>query len=179
MIEQAEQLAVKAHDGQKRKNSSDPYIVHPRRVSEILRAGGGSAALICAGWLHDVVEDTEVTIEDIRKQFGNQVTELVAAHTENKRLPWKQRKQHTIDTVRNGTLDIKALIVADKLDNLLSIHTDQLRLGEKVWDNFNAGYSQQKWYYQSVASAMYNGLSKQDAPPFFPEYAELVEQTFD
>lgn len=179
MIEQAERLAARAHDGQKRKNSAAPYIVHPQRVSEILSAGGGSEALICAGLLHDVVEDTEVTTEDIRKQFGDRVAELVTAHTENKSLPWQQRKQHTINVVRDGSMEIKSLIVADKLDNLRSIHTDHKRLGEKVWDTFNAGYSQQKWYYQSVAAAMYDGLSKQDAPPFFQEYADLVEQTFD
>ena len=73
MIEKAKDFATKAHAGQVRKNANVPYITHPIRVAERLQKSGFREALICAGYLHDVVEDTPVEIEDIEKEFGKEV----------------------------------------------------------------------------------------------------------
>lgn len=73
----AKAFATKAHQGQVRKNSSEPYITHPIRVGERLEKEGCSDALISAGYLHDVVEDTKVSIEDIEQQFGKEVATLL------------------------------------------------------------------------------------------------------
>ncbi|WP_200411617.1 HD domain-containing protein [Virgibacillus salexigens] len=178
MKQRAKHFATSAHHGQRRKSSNAPYITHPVRVAERLEAAGFGEELICAGYLHDVVEDTPYTIEDIKEHFGSHVAYLVAAHTEDKSLRWKERKQHTIDTVRVGGKEIKQLIIADKLDNLLSLEADLANQGDAVWDHFNAPYDQQKWYNQAIAKVMYNGINQEDIPDYFKTYEELVHRIF-
>lgn len=179
MIEKAKIFAAEAHKGQKRKNSNTDYIVHPERVAESLLKAGFRPEVVCAGYLHDVVEDTSYTLKDIEKAFGEEVKALVDAHTEDKSKSWQERKSHTIQSVREGSLEIKALIVADKLDNLQSLSQDLEVYGDKIWSNFNADYQHQEWYYQSVAEVMGVGLKEKDVPAFFHTYRKLVKQTFD
>lgn len=179
MIEKAKAFAAKAHQGQKRKNASEDYVVHPIRVADLLKQAGFREELICAGYLHDVVEDTSYTLKDIEREFGRDIRDLVAAHTEDKSKSWQERKQHTIDTVREASLELKALIIADKLDNLRSLQQDIETYGNEVWKNFNAGPDAQKWYNQSIAAVMTNGLNPEEVPDYFCEYKHFVEQTFD
>ncbi|WP_226585591.1 HD domain-containing protein [Halobacillus litoralis] len=179
MIQKAKIFATEAHKGQKRKNSSEDYIVHPVRVADILQESGFNEALICAGYLHDVVEDTNYTLLDIQRTFGRRIKELVAAHTEDKSQSWKKRKQQTIEVVKHGSLEVKALIIADKLDNLRSISKDLQNSGPGIWRHFNAAQDQQKWYYTSIAHVMEHGLSSNLIPSFFDQYRTLVKQTFD
>ncbi|WP_163971792.1 HD domain-containing protein [Oceanobacillus halotolerans] len=174
----AKKFATKAHEGQTRKNSTVPYITHPIRVAERLERAGFDEALVCAGYLHDVVEDTPYTSEYIRRQFGSHIAGLVAAHTEDKSKTWKERKQHTIDTVKDANKDIKALIVADKLDNLLSLENSLQEEGATIWKQFNAGYNDQKWYHTAIAQNMNVGLHEDDTPDFFHEFDETVKNVF-
>ncbi|WP_197046662.1 HD domain-containing protein [Oceanobacillus salinisoli] len=178
MIEKAKKFAAKAHEGQTRKNSDDPYITHPIRVAERLQAEGFSEKLICAGFLHDVVEDTPFDLEDIKREFGSEVARLVAAHTEEKSRSWQERKQHTIDTIKDGDKEIKYLIVADKLDNLLGVEIDLKEQGDTIWKNFNAGFKKQKWYNESIAKYMYTGLKEDEIPNYFREFEEAVKRVF-
>lgn len=178
MKQQALEFAEKAHAGQKRKNSDAAYITHPIRVAERLEANGFSEELICAGYLHDTVEDTLIEIEDIEGKFGPRVAELVAAHTEDKSKSWQERKQHTIDTIRNAEKELKYLIVADKLDNLLGLEEDLKQQGSVVWNKFNAGADKQKWYNQSIAGNMYVGLDNEDIPGYFREFEDAVKRVF-
>ncbi len=143
MKQAAKAFAEQAHEGQTRKSSGTPYITHPIRVAKQLETSGFSEALVCAGYLHDVVEDTSYEIEDIEGRFGSKVAQLVSAHTEDKSKSWDERKQHTIDTVKQAEKEIKYLIVADKLDNLLSMEKELKRQGDKLWLHFNAGFEQQ------------------------------------
>src|SRR5690625_4625847 len=124
MQEKALSFAKQAHKGQFRKNSKDPYVTHPIRVASLLKKANASTELICAGYLHDVVEDTPFTLDDLRYHFGSRVTELVQSNTEDKTKSWLERKQHTIDTIKYAEKEVKYLIVADKLDNLLSLEKD-------------------------------------------------------
>lgn len=179
MIEKAKQYAIEAHHGQKRKGANEDYVHHPIRVAETLRESGFPEAVVCAGYLHDVVEDTEVTRQNLDKEFGKEVANIVMAHTEDKEKSWQERKQHTINMVRTAPLNVKALVVADKWDNLQSIQAGLVTQGKQLWDLFNAGYERQKWYYESVEKAMWENLEDRVAPPFFHEYSELVKQTFD
>jgi guanosine-3',5'-bis(diphosphate) 3'-pyrophosphohydrolase len=178
MKEKAKEFATKAHAGQKRKNSDANYITHPIRVAERLDKEGFSDELVCAGYLHDVVEDTIYEIEDIERLFGKRVASLVAAHTEDKSKSWKERKQHTIDTIKDAEKEVKYLIVADKLDNLLGLEKDLEEQGTAVWDKFNAGMDCQKWYNQSIVHHMRTGLSIQEIPHYFNEYEQLVARVF-
>lgn len=178
MKQKAKDFAEKAHRGQTRKNSNAPYITHPIRVAERLEVAGFSDELVCAGYLHDVVEDTPYEIEDIKAVFGGRVAELVAAHTEDKSKSWQERKQHTIDTVKSAENEVKYLIVADKLDNLLGLEQDLETQGDIIWRNFNAGVEQQKWYNTSISENMYVGIAPEAVPDYFAEYADVVSRVF-
>lgn len=178
MKKRAKEFAEEAHKGQTRKSSNVPYITHPIRVAERLERAGFSDELICAGYLHDVVEDTPYEMEDIEEAFGQKVAGLVAAHTEDKSKSWQERKQHTIDTIENAGKEVKYLIVADKLDNLLGLEKDLARLGDAVWQHFNAGFDKQKWYNQSIAANMYDELGGDEVPDYFREYEEAIKRVF-
>lgn len=178
MINQAKAFAEKAHKGQVRKLTSDPYINHPIRVAERLITSGASNPLVCAAYLHDVVEDTPFEMEDITKTFGLEVAALVAAHTEDKSKSWKERKQHTIDTLKEANKEVTYLIVADRLDNLLDLEENLNQLGDTIWTKFNAGYSDQKWYNESIVKHMEDGLSEEEIPDFFTEYKKAVSRVF-
>ncbi|MBP1968525.1 (p)ppGpp synthase/HD superfamily hydrolase [Virgibacillus natechei] len=178
MKQQAKKFAEMAHAGQTRKNSDTPYVTHPIRVAERLEKNAYSTELICAGYLHDVVEDTLYEIEDIEREFGDRVAALVATHTEDKSKSWQERKQHTIDTIRYAEKEIKYLIIADKLDNLLGMEIDLKQQGDAAWDKFNAGFEKQMWYNRSVVANMYVGLDDRDIPNYFRDYADVVERVF-
>lgn len=80
----AELFATAAHGatGQKRKYTEEPYVVHLREVADLVTEHGGDEAMIAAAWLHDVVEDTEITLDQIEAQFGDDVAALVFALTD-------------------------------------------------------------------------------------------------
>ena len=121
-------LAAQAHHRQVRKGTEIPYIVHPLAVAGILIRAGSPEHVVIAGVLHDTIEDTPVSIDLIRSQFGPSVAELVLAVSEpDKQAPWETRKSHTLDTL-GSTLQPETLVVAlaDKLDNIRAIR-DGLR----------------------------------------------------
>lgn len=120
-----------------------------------------SDAIVAAGILHDTLEDTQTTEEELLEQFGEEVLELVqAASEDDTTLSWEERKQHTIDELSLKTHDQLAVIVADKLHNIRSIQENYNELGEDVWDRFNRGKSNQAWYYMSILNTL-NPLAKE------------------
>lgn len=174
----ARMFATMAHKNQRRKLTNDPYISHPIRVAKQLERHSVHEELVCAGYLHDVVEDTSYTIEDIEEHFGERVAKLVAAHTEDKTKSWQERKQATIDMMKTCEKDMKMLIVADKLDNLLDLQENYEHVGESIWDSFNAGKAQQQWYNESIAEHMYEGFTDEEIPEFFKLYEETIKEVF-
>ena len=159
-IFEAINFAVEAHNGQFRKGTTIPYIVHPLIVMDTLIMHEANEDLVIAGVLHDVVEDSQYTIEDIREKFGDRVAELVGYATEPlKELPWRERKQHTINIVKDTEdEDVLRLICADKLHNILSLRQEyqKYKLPEggfdedKIWSRFNAPKEDQRWYYDEL-----------------------------
>lgn len=147
-------FATKAHEGQVRKGTDIPYIVHPMEVMQILTENGCDETVILAGILHDTLEDTKTTPEDILQGFGQEVLDLVKSESEDKSKSWKERKQTTIDHLRDASKEIQLVCCADKLSNIKSIYADKLNLGDHVFDRFNAPKEQIKWYYQGVAEAL-------------------------
>ncbi|MEH7223259.1 HD domain-containing protein [Bacillus sp. JJ1566] len=155
MIEKAIIMASKAHDGQYRKLTNIPYITHPLSVGHILMKINARDALVAAGILHDTVEDTEITLEDIRDGFGDEVAELVSGCSEpDKSLPWEARKEHTISFLRAASEDTRMVVCADKLHNIRSIIYDYEKQGEEVWQRFSRGKEKQEWYYRSVVESL-------------------------
>ncbi|MBC1475565.1 bifunctional (p)ppGpp synthetase/guanosine-3',5'-bis(diphosphate) 3'-pyrophosphohydrolase [Listeria grandensis] len=178
MYQRASDFAEEAHQTQRRKITGEPYFSHPRNVANLLRGAGFREEVVAAGFLHDVVEDTPVTLDEVRALFGEDVADLVASHTEDKTLSWEDRKSHTIEFLRTASLEQKAIIVADKLDNLQSIKYAWSSEGDKVWSYFNRGYKQQKWYNESVVANMYEGLEDSEIPAYFEQYERLCRWIF-
>ena len=118
--EKAKMFAIKAHMGQVRKSEPDkPMIIHPLSVGMLLEEYGYDDNVIAAGYLHDVVEDTKYTIEEIEKIFGKDIASLVMTASEpDKSLSWEERKKHTIKTTKKLPLRNKLVICADKINNL-------------------------------------------------------------
>lgn len=155
LIHQAITFATVSHMGQTRKGTRIPYIVHPYEVGQILTAAGADTEVICAGLLHDTVEDTAATLEDIRILFGDRVAVLVAGASEDKSKTWRERKQHTIDYLaKEATLDELLLACADKLSNMRAIVLDYAEHGDHLWERFNEGRNQQSWYYGGLTDVL-------------------------
>lgn len=174
----AKMFATMAHKNQRRKLTNEPYISHPIRVAKQLEKCQLPEELICAGYLHDVVEDTPINMEDIEQHFGKRVANIVAAHTEDKSKSWKERKQETIEAVKAGSKEVKYLIVADKLDNLLDVQALQSSMGDDVWKEFRANKEEQQWYNEAIVEHMYEGLEEKDIPAFFHTYEHVVQEVF-
>jgi Guanosine polyphosphate pyrophosphohydrolases/synthetases len=145
-------FASKAHFGQFRKGTDLPYIVHPFEVAMILMEACSSENIVCAGLLHDVIEDTSITIEDIKSQFNEQIVDLVIRHSENKALSWEERKQNNILLLEKeyNLKESLMLSCADKLSNLRSIFVEMESIGDNVWQKFKRGKDKQKWYYGEI-----------------------------
>jgi hypothetical protein len=151
VIQKAINFAGKAHRSQNRKGTDIPYITHPFAVGMLLQQAKCSDAVIAAGILHDTLEDTTTTFEELTEQFGDRIANLVqAASEQDKSLPWMERKQHTIDMLKNAYIEEIQVITADKLHNLQSIKDDLEMVGDSVWERFNHGKRDQQWYYTSI-----------------------------
>jgi len=162
MVFRAIKFVADAHQGHYRKGTNIPYISHLMNVMKILCEIGCDKEIITAGILHDVVEDTSVTIEQVERLFGKRVAELVMGASEPEHLrngkdahtSWQLRKQHTIAFIlKEATPDQLIVSCADKLDNAESIKHDLALKGEKVWERFNASKSDQQWYYTNIAAS--------------------------
>lgn len=129
-IFEAVNFAAKKHDGQFRLSSAVPYIVHPFRVGMALMKIGCDENVIIAGILHDVAEDTDATLEDISKMFGDAVALYVGALTDPD-APYAERKRLQIEKYSHASSEIKAIKAADLLDNIRSTVLG-MREGEDV-----------------------------------------------
>ncbi len=127
MEKEALEFATKAHGEQKRKYTFEPYIEHPKRVAELVRTVPHTEAMICAAYLHDVVEDTPVTREEIEQRFGAGVAGLVHELTDEfmkedyPGLNRKSRKKK--ETARQAKMspEAKTIKLADVIDNTRDI----------------------------------------------------------
>lgn len=142
--------------GQKRKGSGLPYIVHPMEVWQILRNNNCSAKVQIAGLLHDTLEDTDTTSEEIKAKFGEEVLALVSSESEDKSKTWKERKQHTIDALAEDSIETMQVCCADKLSNCKAQLYDYKQIGDALFERFNKESTPelQAWYYKGVVTAL-------------------------
>lgn len=181
MIKKAEEFARKAHEGQERK-AGGSYIVHPLEVANILIDAGCSIEVACAGFLHDVIEDTNYTKEDILREFNENILNLVLSNTEDKTKSWFERKAHTHHSLVFSSLDERCLLVADKLSNLSSLIIEKKVHGEINWEKFKYGYKEQKWYFEGIANSCLIGLTEEEerlVPSFIYNYKLLCKEFFE
>ena len=175
-LHRAIQFSANSHKGQVRKGTDTPYIVHPLEVALILAQYNWNEDVICAGLLHDVVEDTSVTIDEIKEMFGEKVAAFVSTLTEDKNKSWEERKQHTISQVKKlETKEELLLLCADKLANLRSMKADLECLEENLfWSRFSRGKEKQKWYY----SELLKELQIMENHPIYKEMQRLYCEIF-
>src|SRR5437870_3730227 len=122
LVERAIEVAAQAHRGQVRKGTDIPYISHPYAVGLLLARAGLPVELVAAGILHDTVEDTYLNLEYIRDHFGETVALIVEGCSEpERRAPWEERKQHTLDYLCAAPWEVRVVACADKLHNVRSI----------------------------------------------------------
>ena len=126
LIEKAYKIAEKAHDGQLR-SSGEPYLIHPVSVACILVELGMDSASIIAGLLHDVVEDTEMTLDDVKKEFGKEIAVLIDGLTKIGKIPFSSREEQQAENIRKMLMamaeDIRVIIIkfADRMHNLSTL----------------------------------------------------------
>ena len=176
--EKAKIFAINAHMGQIRKSEPDkPMIIHPISVGMLLEEYGYDEAVVAAGYLHDVVEDTKYTIEDIKKEFGDEVANLVMGASEpDKSLSWEERKAHTIEETKKLPLKNKLVICADKINNLEDLMLKFQKSGKRDFSAFKRGEEQQKWYYTSVYESLIYG--EDENLPIFKRLKNVLDIVF-
>lgn len=182
-IQKALNFAAKKHREQTRKSTDIPYIVHPAECMQILTEMGCSTEIIVAGILHDTIEDTDTTVEELCLNFNKEVVDLVTSESEDKSKSWQERKSAFINKLKEDCNSAKIVCFADKLSNVRSIYRDYLEIGERVWDRFNESKDKEKWYYESLgevfAKIELNNLNNDNARNLYKEYKEILSKLFD
>lgn len=157
-LSQALALAIEAHNGQFRKETTIPYIAHPMAVASIALEYGADEDQAIAALLHDAVEDGGANYaEVIRSKFGDRVADIVNGCTDGvpdnngNKPPWKQRKESYIAHLKSAPDDVLLVSGSDKLHNARAIVSDLQNIGLRVFDRFSSSKEQTLWYYQSLA----------------------------
>lgn len=176
--EKAKMFAIQAHMGQVRKSEPDkPMIMHPIGVGQLLESFGYDDNVVAAGYLHDVVEDTKYTIEDIEKKFGKDIANLVMGASEpDKSLSWEDRKRHTIEETKKLPLRNKLVICADKINNLEDLFLKFEKSGNRDFSAFKRGEDSQRWYYTSIYESLILGEDKD--LPIFLKLKDILDKVF-
>lgn len=175
-IERALHVAQVAHEGQTRKGSDTPYIVHPTHVALLLARAGADEVTIQAGILHDVVEDCDDwTLERIEREFGARVRALVAELTEDKDLDWEARKESAVDHVPHMSANAALIKAADKLHNLSTLLADVRAAADPtdVWRHFTRDAEQTLEMSRALVDALAERVDRSLARALRNTLAEL------
>lgn len=171
-IIKAIQFSTSAHENQKRKGKEVSYIMHPLSVGLLLASSGAKEEVVVAGILHDTIEDTEVTYEEIEKLFGKKIADIVNDVTEqDKSLPWAERKRLALVHVATVLPESILVKTADVLHNMSDQLEDYKKEGDGMFAKFNAGKAQQLERYDKLVQALKDRKIKN---PLLP----VLEKTF-
>lgn len=182
LFEKALAFAIKAHEGQKRKRSGTPYILHPCEAAAIAATLTSDEEVLAAVLLHDTLEDTDTTAHQLKEAFGERVMQLVEGETEEKyaSLPreesWQLRKEESLEQLfTTADKAVKIMWLSDKLSNMRSFYRLYLEDGDKLWERFHQkDKHKQEWYYREVARA----VSELKDTAAYREYTVLMNIVF-
>ena len=181
VLDRAILFAVKAHSGTERRGKGYPYIVHPMEAVEIVATMTKDQELLAAAALHDTVEDTGVTVDQIREEFGDRVAELVASESDemptgvSEEDSWHARKQAAIDRLARASHDAKMVALGDKLSNMRAIARDYAVQGDALWNLFHAkDPKDHEWHYRGLADS----LKELEDTFAYQEFVKLINQVF-
>jgi len=182
LLDRAIVFAVRAHAGTERRGKGFPYIVHPMEAVSIVATMTSDQELLAAAALHDTVEDTDVTIDELRSEFGDRVATLVEEESDSfqegvsEEESWHGRKQAAIDRLSKASREAKLVALGDKLSNMRAIARDFQMQGDGLWNLFHVtDRSEHEWHYRGLADAL-RDLSDTFA---FQEFEHLINQVFD
>lgn len=170
LYEQALKVAVAAHAGQVRKHDDTPYVTHPIMVARMLENAGFSESIVAAALAHDVLEDTTVTETELRGELGDEVVDIVVAVSEDKTLPWEERKAAYVKKVVEGNESVWAVSVADKIHNARDFIQFHKTAGADAWKVFNRGKEKKIWFEKLLHAELKNVWSH----PLMDEYGRLI-----
>ena len=181
LLDKAIIYAVRAHAGTERRGKGFPYIIHPMEAMEIVSTMTSDQELLAAAALHDVVEDTEITVEDIRTEFGDRIASLVAAESDaveegvSEEESWRSRKEQGILRLKGASRDVKIVALGDKLSNMRAIARDFSTQGDAFWNIFHVkDPAEHEWRYRALADA----LRELEGTFAFQEFEHLINQVF-
>ena len=173
LFDQALLYAVNAHRGTERRGKGLPYMIHPMEVATIVATITNDPEMLAAALLHDTIEDTDATIEDLRSHFGERVAHLVQCDASIKQMGWRAKRERQVAMLSVAERDAKIVAMGDKLSNLRAIAADYAQLGDSLWSRFHApqGKTDIVWYYHALAEA----LSELKDTTAYREYTTLLE----
>lgn len=160
-LSQAYYFAAEKHKNQRRKGEdAEPYINHPAHVAHILAAANADIDVVIAGILHDTVEDTETSYDELVEVFGQKIADIVMEVSDDKNLPKQERKKLQITKMAKKSAEAKKVKLADKISNL-----------EAMSKSPPAGwaYDRKKEYFEWARSVINNGRGT----------CEILEKRFD
>ena len=182
LVDRAIIFATKAHQGTERRGKGFPYIIHPLEAMAIVATITNEPELLAAAVLHDVIEDTNVTQEELEHEFGTHVAWLVAKETDirltpsGKPLTWMERKQRDMDNLRDASREVKIVALGDKLSNMRAIARDYTTRGDALWQMFRMkDKATHAWRYRGLRDA----LSELADTFAYKEFDALIEKTFN
>ena len=177
LLEESIVYATVMYQGKVRKFKGVPFILHPMEVAQILATMTDDQEVLAAGILHDILEETSGTLQDIEKRFGKRVAMIVASESENdypgedRCATWKRRKEESLKVLKNSNdIGVQMLWLADKLANMRSLARIYSEQGEALWKSLHQSDPEEHcWYYRTVAEIVELQLNKTGA------FKELVK----
>lgn len=181
ILDRAIVFAVNAHQGTERRGKGFPYIVHPMEAVEIVATMTTDQELLAAAVLHDTIEDTDVTLDDIRREFGERVAKLVEEESDvfidgvSEADSWHERKQAAIDRLAQASRDAKMVALGDKLSNARIIYRDFVQKGNELWNIFHVtDVKEHEWHYRGLAES----LKELEGTFAYSEFTDLINKIF-
>lgn len=181
LLDRAIIFAVQAHHNTERRGKGFPYIVHPMEAVEIVATITPDQELLAAAALHDTIEDTDVTVEQLRTEFGDRVAALVHAESDrytegvSEEDSWHDRKQAAINRLAAAPRDAKIVAMGDKLSNMRAIARDYAQQGDALWSIFHVkDKASHEWHYRGLADA----LKELNDTFAYQEFIALINRVF-
>lgn len=182
LVDKAIKFAVDAHANTERRGKGFPYVIHVLEAMEIVATITNDPELLAAAALHDTVEDTDATVDVIRREFGDRIATLVQAESDemvagvSEEDSWRGRKQAAINRLAVASHDAKIVAMGDKLSNMRAIARDYHRDGDKLWSLFHApgGKADHAWHYRGLAAS----LSELEGTEAYREFKKAIEDVF-
>lgn len=184
LLQKAMEFAAGKHEGQVRKGTTIPYFTHVMEAMEIVSRMTEDEEVRAAAVLHDTLEDTDTSYEELEQAFGKRVADLVNAESEDKRKDrpeaetWMDRKQETIAHLEEADTDILMIALGDKLSNIRAMTRDYERIGEELWKKFNNKNPILQGMYYGLIANVFGGNDFIRNTPEYKEYITLCAGLF-